>query len=473
MAVNLAAANNLLTKAAQDNPELVSVIQDIITEIENIGLIVYEPPLVGSKIGTGAKVVPLGPLNFTYTLTNTNVILSWTPSSVDFTFYELREATLPSLDWELASRILTTSNNQVILDPITIGTHVYLLKSINSQGVYSTDAVSLTIVIPVIGDIQIIPMVINNTILFNWNVPDSTFLIDHYEFSRDGVIVNTGVRGTFFFLMEVETAIYTYGVRAVNIIGDKSALYTIVSQVNAPPDFELQQTIVSTFGGTIVNGKLFDGRLYFNLNLTETYQAHFTSRSWAGPSAQVAAGFPLWLQPTVTTGSYEEIFDFGVLIATGIVSITYLFELISGAFTFGLDSRLSTNGTTWGAAILTPTFYAVNFRYIKVKISFTSADTKALLAFYNFAIAISLRRENDGGEVVVSASDVSGTAINFNKAFYDVESITATVKSAKEPYDVIIDFNDIPNPTLFKAYVYDYAGLRVTKTVEWKARGVL
>ena len=45
--------------------------------------------------------------------------------------------------WESAFKLLITGNLSAILDPIAVGTHTYLIKSISSSGVRSIDALSI------------------------------------------------------------------------------------------------------------------------------------------------------------------------------------------------------------------------------------------------------------------------------------------------------------------------------------------
>lgn len=105
--------------------------------------------------------------------------------------------------------------------------------------------------------------------------------------------------------------------------------------------------------------------------------------------------------------------------------------------------------------------------------SITGSLKHGLIRISNFQISLNVKREVDSGDVAALSTDVSGTAVLFNKAFKDIDSITCTVDSVTEPFTVIYNFVDIPNPTGFSVFVFDTTGNRVSKTVSWKARGIV
>jgi hypothetical protein len=46
------------------------------------------------------------------------------------------------------------------------------------------------------------------------------------------------------------------------------------------------------------------------VNTTETWADHFVNNSWTSPSAQISAGYPYYIQPTLGTSYYEEVLYF-------------------------------------------------------------------------------------------------------------------------------------------------------------------
>lgn len=113
-------------------------------------------------------------------------------------------------------------------------------------------------------------------------------------------------------------------------------------------------------------------------------------------------------------------------------------------------------------------------RRLTIPVAESSGMKHGLARVSNVVISINVKRENDGGEADAISTHVNGTPVTFNKPFKDIESITATVKSLTgEPFTTIVDFNDIPNPWGFTVRVYDTSGLRVSKRIEWKVRGIV
>jgi hypothetical protein len=87
-------------------------------------------------------------------------------------------------------------------------------------------------------------------------------------------------------------------------------------------------------------------------------------------------------------------------------------------------------------------------------------------------LSLDVKSVIDSGEVMAVATDGNGTFVAFNKPFKDVDSITTGIKSVP-PLEVVVDFQDVPNPVGFRVLVFDTAGHRVSQLVSWKARGVV
>ena len=134
---------------------------------------------------------------------------------------------------------------------------------------------------------------------------------------------------------------------------------------------------------------------------------------------------------------------------------------------------ISSNGIDYTAFSDGSSQYFPTFRYLKLRLEFTGENGKALIELYHLTLSLNIKREMDGGEIYSPSTDANGTQVFFNKAFKDVESITCSVLLVKEPYMVIYNFVDVPNPVSFFVFVFDTAGNRASKTVEWKARGII
>jgi hypothetical protein len=66
--------------------------------------------------------------------------------------------------------------------------------------------------------------------------------------------------------------------------------------------------------------------------------------------------------------------------------------------------------------------------------------------------------------------DSNGTRVDFTVAFIDISSITLTAMGTAARTEVV-DFTDIPNPTTFRAYLFDLAGTRKAGKASWASKG--
>lgn len=421
--------------------------------------------------------IPLVVTAFNYELHTTFVRFTWDYTDVNVVQAEIREGTV----WDTAAFIVRSSTKRAEIDPITIGTHNYLIKTINASGIYSEPSVGLDVTIPAIGlPGALSAQVIDNNVLLRWTEPTSTFNIDYYEIWRAvpaGSLAFFSFNDTTFVtVFEMTAGVYQYGVIAVDIAGNKSAMATISASVNQPPDFILVSQYTSDFSGTKVNCVLSGGRLLVIVDTPDTWESHFLNEPlgpWDQPSDQVSAGFPIFIQPSVLSGSYQEVHDFGLLLSNVIVHSSWAEEEVSGTVTVTSTLEASSDGVNWSAPLPGPDSFFPSLRYTRLTLNFAATDPKNDLKWIsNLRMSLDVKSVIDSGEVLALAEDGNGTLVTFNKAFKDVDSITTGVKSIP-PLEVVIDFKDIPNPINFRLYVFDTAGTRVTQLVSWKARGVV
>jgi hypothetical protein len=431
-------------------------------------------PLVRKAIEVEKGVSELlAPVSFVCFSTGIGVRFTW--SQVTYASqYEVRQGTV----WETASFRFRTTGLQGNIDPLVYGAYNFLIKVLDSEGNYSADANHTSITVPQILAPAVNASVIDNNVLLSWTEPTSLFKIDYYLVEKEGAGVASGkVQGTFTALFELLSGVYRYYVTAVDVAGNYSARALAEVQVSQPPDFGLQDRRVSGLNGTRVNILRFPTRpsLLCCWN-AQTWHEHFrVLRDWMDIEDQITAGYPIYIQPASITGSYSESIDYGTVINNTIVTITWNTIEYTPLWAMNIVVRMqvSNDNTTWSAWTEGASQYFKQLRYLNIQLVFTAENDKCFIELYNLTISLNVKRENDGGEVNAVATDVGGTVVTFNKPFKDIESITCTTKSTTEPYIVIFDFQDIPNPPNFKVYVFDTMGARVTKVVDWKVRGVI
>jgi hypothetical protein len=426
------------------------------------------PLIIESTLGAaGISNLP-APADFTISSTGRTVKLEWS-DVVGATQYEVRKGT----DWNTANFQLRISGLQANIDPLPYGNHTYLIKTLDSSGAYSVDATAATFDVTQIGAPSVSASVIDNNVLLNWSAPPSIFAIDHYIIRKDGGFVGN-INSTFTTVSESVAGVYDYSVAAVDVAGNEGIEASVTVEVKSPPDFNLQDNRTSDLNGTRVNCIRTDLPSLICLWEPETWEEHYLTNSWLDIQDQLDAGYPIYIQPTAVTGSYEEVVDYGLNFNNVIVSIIWnTNQITTSTVNIIVRMAVSDDGITYTPFTDGAVQFFATFRYLKFRLEFTAEDDKAIIEIYNLTIRLDVKRENDGGEVEALASDVGGTVVFFNKDFKDVESITCTVKSVTEPYIVIFDFLDAPDPTSFSVYVFDTTGNRVSKTVEWKARGIV
>lgn len=401
------------------------------------------------------------------------VTLDWANNTdLDLDQYEVREGSA----WETATLVRRAKASDLKIGTISGSSATYLVKAIDTSGNYSLSAASVTTSISLPGAPVVSVQVVDNNVLLKWTPVAATLAIDRYEIRRGatwaGGVVAGDATGSFTTLFETAAGTYTYWVAGVDIGGNYGIPASVVATVSAPPDYQLFLDFNSAFAGTKTNCLVSEGALYMALDLAETWTTHFTSRSWAGPSDQIAASFPNFAQPTATTASYEEVIDYGTTLPAAKVTLTGNSTTVYGAATLTPTVSVSNTSATgpWTDYAGQSQVYASAFRWIKVKYDFVSAGGDDLVRFDAINVTVDVKQKNDGGSGAAVSTDSGGTVVNFNVAFIDVASITVTAAGTVPRY-AMYDFVDVPNPTSFKVLLFDTTGARVSGDFSWSAKG--
>ena len=282
-------------------------------------------------------------------------------------------------------------------------------------------------------------------------------------------------------MFETVAGTYTYWLAAVDSAGNIGAPASVTTTVSQPPDFVLGVAFISTYSGTKVNAAIDGASLVLPVNTTETQATHFTSRSWATPDAQVAAGYPIFIQPGMTTGYYEEDFDCGATFAAMRVSVNHLFTVMSGVVASAVEITTATNSIfTTGVLTFTGTqAFSTNFRYIRVRITATATNDQGIAVLSNLGVTLDAKLKSLSGMVNCLSTDSGGTTVYLTddrtaggvKEFLDVDSIVVTPPGTP-PLIAIYDFAGDPEPLSFKVLLYDLAGARASRDfVSYTVRG--
>jgi len=317
--------------------------------------------------------------------------------------------------------------------------------------------------------------VIDNFALLKWNSATGMLPIDFYEIRKGATYATATViaqqKGNFLTDFETQSGDYTFWVVAVDTAGNYGTEVSQTAHINQPPDYVLNKDWIDDNSGTKTN-VMIDENSYLlgNVNTTETWADHFVNNGWNTPQDQITAGYPIYIQPALTTGSYSQTFDYGAVLASTKITVNVTSQAIAGSSSYTVTistKKLATD--SWTVFPAGNSVYATDFRYVKVDIAISGTATD-LLEISNIEVRLDSKLLNDGGETAVYAADTNGTTIYFNKAFVDVTSITVTPKGTAQ-LTAVYDFVDVPNPTYFSVYLFDSTGTRVDGTVSWQVKG--
>lgn len=318
--------------------------------------------------------------------------------------------------------------------------------------------------------------VIDNNVLLRWTDARATLPLDYYELRRGatwaGATVIGRVSARFSAIFESSAGSFLYWVAATDLAGNVGTPANVSALVSQPPDYTLQYNLDSVFSGTATNFVPDAGNYLALVSPTETWQDHFTSRSWTTPQDQITAGYPIYAQPSQATGSYEETIDYGTVLAATKITATLSYSTVSGSTTVTPKisvRKLATDPWTDYSGV--SSVFVTDFRYAKIRYDFASSGGDDLVTVSGLNVRFDVKLKNDAGVIAANSADSGGTTVTFNVSFVDVQSITVTPKGTAARIG-IYDFVDVPNPTSFKVLLFDTAGNRVSGDASWSVKGV-
>lgn len=356
------------------------------------------------------------------------------------------------------------------------GSRVYYVRAIDvTKTPGNAGSVSVTITEPGVVTSTRSSVVDNNALLY-WASPASGSLpVERYEVRRGdtweaGVEVGSNGNSTFTTVFEQQSGVYKYWIAAFDSAGNVGTPVAIMATINQPPDYILRASIDSTFSGALTNMYVENGALIGPV-ASQTAEQHFTTNGWATPQDQINAGYPLYAEPSTTSGSYDETIDYGAVLPATNVMVTVGSTVLDGAVSVACQIYYkAAAGDPWTAAAAGNSVLASNFRYVRVVLTFTSTAGANLIKVSSINYKLSAKLKTDNGSGTANAADASGTAVTFGVSFIDVSSINVTPSGTAARF-AIYNFVDVPNPTSFKVLLFDENGNRVSGDFSWTARG--
>lgn len=411
--------------------------------------------------------------------------LTWLPperSQTNLPIFEYEIRT--DQNWGLEEGLVTVTNSQSFSEKVTWGgSREFYIAAIDTSGSYG-EATSLSISINApSAPLNFASSVVDNNVLLNWNTPSGgTLPVVEYEVRRGNtwaLATSIGTKsGKFTSVFETVQGTYRYWIAAIDSAGNVGVPVSLTAKVNQPPDYVLQDDYYSDFSGILNNAFInSNGALTLPVNLVETFEEHFIDNAWSTPQDQINAGYPVYAEPTPAFGSYEEVIDYGTVLASSSLSIIANITTITEPTSLVYSVSHSLDGVTWTTPTVGTEHYLVEFRYVKIQLEVTGG----LLEYEQLNIRLDSKARNITGTVLASATDVDGTEVFITSdglstgeaEFLDVISIEVTAQfiAGKVPI-AVYDFLDAPEPTSFKVYLFDsLTGDRLTGTCSYSVRG--
>jgi hypothetical protein len=388
------------------------------------------------------KLAPNPVIQYRAQIIDNNVLLYWkngVKTSLPIAHVLLKRSPAGG-NWAGATVVGTKSGEFTSISELSAGNYIYWLAAVDTDGVESTPVAIpatvaqppdfkftgefISVLTPGVFDpsTQTTSIVTNNTI----NLPKLLFAVG------DQVLYSNG------------------GGTSIGGLVDNS-IYYIKTSVNG----NIQ--LASSLGGTTIDltsvgtgtshqivhkdssYKAYAGEVFLPVNTTETWTTHFTSRSWAGPSAQVAAAYPIFIQPGATSGFYEEVFDYGTVLASSQITLNIIETSVSGSTTSSTTISASTDGVNY-TIVGTSSGFATNFRFVKVRVEVSQNAAGSIRKLSDIRIRLDSKQKSEADYVTVP---LTGKIVNFASEFIDVQSITLTAAGTSTSSIIsVYDFND-------------------------------
>jgi sulfur carrier protein ThiS len=339
----------------------------------------------------------------------------------------------------------TTKSNTITLSADWVGDRAFTIKTVDIHGNKSSGYTENITKLPPNPVTGYRAQIIDNNVLLYWINGEKTSLpIAHVLLKRSipggtwetATVVGTK-SGEFTSISELSGGDYVYWLAAVDTDDRESTPVEIPVTVAQPPDFKFRAEFISELTGTLFNSASYAGELFLPVNTTETWQSHFTTRSWDSPNAQVVAGYPLFIQPGLSTGYYEEVFDYGTVLSSSQITLNSVETDVVGT-TNKIYTIYSSPDNIMYTSVGSYSAFSTNFRYIKIRIEVTQITPGSICKISDLRVRLDSKQKAEANYVAVPST---GKIVNFETDFIDVQSIILTA-SGTSPIISMYDFKD-------------------------------
>jgi hypothetical protein len=191
---------------------------------------------------------------------------------------------------------------------------------------------------------------------------------------------------------------------------------------------------------------------------------------WYTPQNQIDAGFPVVIQPNLSPAYYEEVVDYGTVLAGTRITVNLNALDLVGSVARSCKISVSTDGVIYTDYDDVWQVYASNFQFVKYLLTFTASNSTDLIEVEAINYRLDLKHKTRSIPVTFAAGDAAGTEIYLtddgtatgNKLFMDAKVTFQPYGTARLSW--VVDFTDVPDPLSCKVLVWDSAGTRVSGT---------
>jgi hypothetical protein len=366
--------------------------------------------------------------------------------------------------WESATLITKKTSTSHLLDWQAAGTVTLWARHTDTAGSSSSTAstASLQVLPPanvVIrrNDIQV------NTVALGWDNAKTTQPLKGYSIytgAATAEFVDCTLYGAAGADSRSDVVIFrSAGAKRIYLVaedvaGNLSTPQSIDVTVTLPTNFVLSSEWDADWSGTKTNAVVYGTGLLLPVPV-ETWGEHFANRGWASAADQVAAGYPVYYQPSTNSGSYQEVHDIGKIIPSAKITTTVTSTTLAGSLVPTVQIDWSDTGTTWVAGVAGATdVQATEVRYVRVTYSVTASGGDDLVQLLRVNTTVSAEEMTEFGEIVLSAADAAGTVYVCAKPFRDVKTVNFSPKSEIGGTTTIARWNTIIDDATSPAKVY-------------------
>lgn len=201
---------------------------------------------VVSHVVVGKSAPPSSPTTATTLQLGSDVRIDWDDvNDLDLDFYEIRTG---GSNWQTASRIGTSKASIFTHANVTGSNIVYRIKSVDTSGNYSTNALTVTHAIPTPGAITLTGSFSNTSLILSWNPPPSTLPITGYVVrNKTGdLILDADLKATTYQISLDWFGLREFEVWAVNSAGLAGPVATASFTIGPPAVVNLQSQLVKS-----------------------------------------------------------------------------------------------------------------------------------------------------------------------------------------------------------------------------------